>query len=484
MGVRVSRSACWSYVTWYNELTGNWATWEPGDLVEPGTIGFFDSQRRFTHYKTLAGHGIVPKLATAEWPGRTRLVWSDGDVHLGFKASGQSPAGFEGLGDLDAGLKVTANREHACVLHMRDLREAWIEDLDAVLRQLKRLLLEGTWEVDSVVVARCLEAQRGFAAVSLGSGQSFEVKADGGAHLAGVADLGHAGFTLSSGRGRGSFLFYDFGPGSTPVFSSAIRVRHDFWDRLLPWRHDGGVLIGPDGRPYHELPEDLSSHALEARRYDPVKSSMSPEELSALAIEDLFEEVVEFRDDADDRRLATSDVPRPAGNRVLSFPLPAPPGPAALAAAGPAEGAPPVAEATSPDGQARFALFDRGEGEYWLEVSVHDSVRLPVLARLRYTTTGHRRREILVPIAGGANPAGASPTSVVSVHGYDGGPWRAWVPIPLASLWSAPPELVQDSVDAALTRATVRAWERLACDGPEYGRQLIASAIEASGEGH
>ncbi len=443
--------------------------------MQPGTVGFFDRERRFTHYRTLADCGIVPKIAAAEWPERSRLVWSDGDVHLNFKASGQSPAGFDALGALDAGLRVTANREHACVLHMRDLSEAWIKDVDAVLRQIKGLLLRGEWEVDSVVVARRLEAREGFAAVSLGSGQSFEVKADGDASNAGTADFGRAGFLLASGRASGSFLFYDFGSGSTPVFSSAIRVRRDLWGRLLPWRRDCGVLIGPDGRAYHGLPEDLASHALEARRYDPDKSSISPGELSAIAVEDLFEEVVDPQDEGDAGQPPDGSVPGTAGGRLLSFPLPVPPGPPALAAADPAEGAPPLAVAVSPDGLARFALFDRGDGEYWLEVSIEASAEVPVIARVRYTTTGQQRRELLVPVGGGARSS-----SLVALPGYDGARWRAWVPVPPASMWSGPAGLVETSVRAALTAATVHAWELLALAVPEYGRKLITQAVEGT----
>ena len=34
MGGSVSRSVCWSYVTWYNDLSGgDFATWEPGEIV-------------------------------------------------------------------------------------------------------------------------------------------------------------------------------------------------------------------------------------------------------------------------------------------------------------------------------------------------------------------------------------------------------------------------------------------------------------------
>jgi len=471
----MSRSPSWSYVTWYYELTGNWATWEPGNRVEPGTVGSFDSRRRFNHYRTLAAYHIVPEIATANLPG-SRLAWSDGEIHLDFKASGESAAGFEALGALDAGVKVTANREHGCILHMRGLSEAWITNIDEVLTQIKALFLSGQWEIDSVVVVRRLEARQGFAAVSIVSGRSFEAKASADARLMGAADLGSAGFLLAPGRAGGNFLFYDFGPGSTPVFSSTIRIRRDLWDRLLPWRRDRGALIGPDGRTYRELPDDLSGHALEARRYAPGKSSMPPGELAAIAVADLFEEVADLPAQEDARQSPGSGIPGSAGGRLLSFPLPVPPAPAALAAADPAEGAPPVAEAASPDGLTRFALFDRGDGEYWLEVSAAASTEIPLISRLRYTTTEHQRKELLVPVGGGTQS-----TSLVAIHGYDRGPWRAWSPVPPASVWSGSPEIVDASVGAALSSATVRAWERLASVAPEYGRKLITQAINRPG---
>ena len=471
----MSRSPSWSYVTWYYELTGNWATWEPGNRVEPGTVGSFDSRRRFNHYRTLAGYRIVPEIATADLPG-SRLAWSDGEVHLDFKASGESSAGFEALGALDAGVKVTANREHGCILHMRDLSEAWITNVEGVLAQIKALLVGKVWEVDSVVVVRRLEARQGFAAVSLGSGRSFVAKADADARVMGAADLGSAGLLLAPGRAGRDFLFYDFGPGSTPVFSSAIRVRRDLWDRLLPWRRDRGALIGPDGRTYRELPDDLGGHALEARRYDPGISAMPPGELSALAVDDLFEEVVDLPAEGDARQSPDSQIAGSARGRLLSFPLPVPPGPAALAAADPAEGTPPVGETTSPDGLARFALFDRGDGEYWLEVSVAAGTGVPLLIRLRYTTAERQRNDLLVPVGGNTQS-----TSLVALPGYDAGPWRAWSPVPPASVWSSSPEMVDASVRAALSSATVRAWERLASVAPEYGRKLITQAINGLG---
>ncbi len=434
-----------SYLTWYHDLTGDWATWKPGDRVEPGTLGFFDRDQVFAHhYRTLADYGIAPEIATAERPGRSELVLSEDDFHLDLKASGQSSALVGAAGSLGAGFKATSKREHACILHMRDLSEAWIGNVEAVLSRIKALLLSGEWDVDLVLVARRTEARQGFAAVSLGSGRSFEAKADGHARVA-RSDREH-------------YLFWPFGPGSTPVFSSAIRVKHDLWDRLLPG--------------------DLGGHELESRRYEPGVSAMSPEELSAMAVADLFEEVIDLPDEVDAGQTTESSFPGRGGGRLLSFPLPVPPGPADLAAADPAEGAPPVGEAASPDGLTRFAVIDWGDGEYFLEMSTTAEAEIPVIIRLRYTTTERQRGELLVPVEGGVAFA-----SVVAVPGYDGGPWRAWSSVPVAGVWSASPDLLSASVRAALSSVTVRAWERLASVAPEYRRRLINQAIEEAGTG-
>jgi hypothetical protein len=457
-GAGVVGWACRSYVNWYHELTGHWATWVPGAQVEPGTIGSFDEGAFKPSDRTLERRGIVPEIVTVNLPGQRRLASSHEDVRIEVKGTGKSPAVIDFVASLGGGVELSANREHVCVLDMSDLSEARIGNSEAVLRQIKALLLRGEWEVDLIVVTSRLEARQGFALVYRGSARNFEVTADGTARVAGLADLGSAGFVVAPGGGRGDLVFHNFQPGSTPVFSTIIRVRHDLWDRLLPWRRDGGALIGPDGRRYRELPEDLSGHALEARRYDPARSSMSPEELSAMTVEDLFEEVIDT----------------PAAGQVLSFPLPVPPLRGDVAAAEPADGAPAVAETVSPDGRARFALFDRGDGEYWLEVSAA-ATEIPTMIRLRYTTTARERRELLVP-AGGLSASAA----LVKLDGYGGRPGRAWTSVPVASVWAGSPDLITASVGAALSAATLRAWERLASAAPDRGREMISQAIDAA----
>jgi hypothetical protein len=221
---------------------------------------------------------------------------------------------------------------------------------------------------------------------------------------------------------------------------------------------------------YRELPDNLSDHAIEARRYDPEISRMSPDELSAMSIADLFEDVVDLPVEENAGQSSDGAIPVASEGRVLSFLLPVPPPPAALAAADPPGGASPVGETDSPDGLARFTLLAQRDGGYWLEVSSAPSAGSPLIVRLRYTTAAQQRTELLVPVS--------SPSaSVVSLAGYDGGAWRGWSQVPLDSVWSGSPEVVRASVRAAVTAATVRAWQRVASAAPEHTRELITQAI-------
>lgn len=465
----MSKSPSWSYVNWYNELTGDWATWEPGRRVEPGAVGSFDGHLRFNSYRTLHDYGIVPRVAVTNLPEST-LVKSNSERHFDFKASGESSAGVAPGSNLAAKTEVATNREYAFIMYMRERNEAWIKNIEDVLLRVKDLLLKGYWEPDTVIVVRRTEAQQGFAAVSRGSEQSFKAKVDADVRVLSVADLASAGVELAPGVSHEDFLAYDFGPGSTPVMSRLIRVKKDRWSKLLPWRDSAGTLIAPDGRVYRELPDNLSDHAIEARRYDPEISGMSPDELSTMSIADLFEDVVDLPVEENAGQSSDDSISVASEGRVLSFSLPVPPPPAALAAAGPPGGASPVGETDSPDGLARFTLLEQRDGGYWLEVSSAHSAGSPLIVRLRYTTAAQQRTELLVPVS--------SPSaSVVSLAGYDRGAWRGWSRVPLDSVWSGSPEVVQASVRAAVTAATVRAWQRVASAAPEHSRELITEAI-------
>jgi hypothetical protein len=304
-----------SYLSWYNRQSGNWATWEPGALVEPGDVGRFERDGCFKPSGTLADYKIRIETGRRERFGAV-LLSSDEDVKVEGKTSATLSAAFAFLGKGEAGMKFTANRQYACVLHMRGISESWILDPDPALEAIRQALLNEEWPLDRVIVVRRLKVERGFAAIFQKAGQSFEVKAAAGLNVMDLADLEGIEFDLAAKHQRGGVQFYDFAPDATPAFSSAIRVQRDLWDKLLRWRRGRGVLIGPDGSRYTGPPADLSKYLPKDLLYDPGSSPMPPGELAAIPLEDLFEEVHTLPPEIDPN---LEQATQPSA-RVLSFP--------------------------------------------------------------------------------------------------------------------------------------------------------------------
>ena len=295
----MGKSPCWSYVTWYNACSsGNWATWEPGSVVNPGDVGRFNKDRRFLPWGTLNDYK-VRFTPSKEMPVAPRLYATGSEFRVLTKAAGRAAPSFAGLGRLDAGVRITAKRKHACLLQLRKATESRIIDTKALLEQIATLLRSGAWDLDLVVVAGRVRARRGFAAISQGAGQSLELKASGDVRLAEVLEGGGAELLLASDRSTTDFLLYEFGRRETPCFYPPIRVKQSLWDRLLPWRPDGPWLIDSAGGCHDasKLPTDLSGLVPEARRYNPQYSPMAPQELADIAAEDLFEEVTSLPDE-------------------------------------------------------------------------------------------------------------------------------------------------------------------------------------------
>jgi repressor LexA len=290
----MGKSACWAYVTWYNEASsGNWATWEPGELVNPGDVGRFDENRRFQHCDTLASYKIN-FMVSKEHPIAPRLYATGKTFRVVTKAAGQAAAGFTSLGGLDAGVKFTAEREHSCLLQLQEATESHIlTKTHDLLQQIAALVRSGEWDLDLAVVVRRVRAKRGFAAISQGAGQSVELKATGDVNLAEDFSIGGAELLLASDMATTGFMFYEFGNRTTPVFYPPIRVRQSLWDRLLPWRREGPWLIDPAGGRHQvsSLMVDLSGFLPQDRRYDPRRSAITPDEITGISADELFEEV-------------------------------------------------------------------------------------------------------------------------------------------------------------------------------------------------
>lgn len=289
----MGNSASRTYVAWYNRCSsGDWATWEPGDQVSPGDVGRFNKELRFRHWQALSDYGINFTVSD-EQPVGARMYATGKDFNVQAKLAGQSATGFANLGSLDAGLKITAKKERACLLQIREATESHIIQTKLLLEELAALVRAGVWELDLLVVFERTRASRGFAAISQGGGQSLELKAAADVQFSEDLELGGAELSLASGKISSDFLVYEFSELETPIFGPPIRVRHDLWDRLLPWRSEGPYLIDPTGGRHdvQSLPIDLSNVAERDRRYDPGRSAMKPNVLAAIKASVMFEEV-------------------------------------------------------------------------------------------------------------------------------------------------------------------------------------------------
>ena len=343
-------------MTWYHELsTSDWATWLPGAPIQPGSVGVFNKERCFDHNETLEHYGITCARLSSETPVQPFFYSTMGGFEFEPKAAASASVGFAALGEAEAGVKLTANAEHACLIQLLNPTVRQIENQrqvkEAVLAQVKA----GQCPLDLHVVMRRTRCTRGFAAVSRAWKTSVEFKT--GARLpAVVTDQNLPGLELglASGRSSSGFFVSPFAENSTPAFGGVVRVKRDLWAKLVPWRSEGAYLVDPNGKRFlpRNPPPELSAYAPRDRCYDPARSAMSPAELAGLTVEDAFEEVTALADAEDD-----GSADRPGGSaaptelaQVRAFTLPRSVVPSTLAAADDEAGAPVLLDAAFEDG--------------------------------------------------------------------------------------------------------------------------------------
>jgi repressor LexA len=297
----MGRSACWSYVTWYNKCSGgNWATWAPGEVVSPGDVGRFDDDRRFRRFGQLADYGIS-FAASEEQAVESCLYGSSRAFRIKTRPAGRKPSRPASADGLDGSVRVTATQEHACLLQLRDATQSRILHRKDLLSQIAALVRSGDWDLDLVVVTGRVQVGRGFAAIAQDAGESVEFRSPSDVRLTRELGTGRAALSLVPARATAGFMVYQFAESATPVFFPPVRVKHSLWNRLLPWRAGGPWLTDPAGTRHDagHLPADLSGLSAEARRYNPRHSAMTRAELSRIPVMDLFEEVSSLPDHPD-----------------------------------------------------------------------------------------------------------------------------------------------------------------------------------------
>jgi hypothetical protein len=446
----------------------------------------FNAERCFDHHETLEGLGITCARLSDEMPVPPIFYSTMGGFEFEPMASAGVAPGFAAMGQAHAGVKLTANAEHACLIQMLNPTERRIENQRQVEEAVLARLRDGQWSVDWQVVMRRTRCTSGFAAVSKAGRQSVEFTT--GATLPGFIteqNLPGLELKLTSGRSSSGFLLSPFTESSTPAFGGVVGVKRGLWDRLLPWRSEDGYLVDPNGKRFlpQKLPPDLSAYAHRDRCYDPARSVMPFAELSSLTVEDIFEEVTALSGESELGRAGepvgvareSARSSRPARlAAVRSFLLPRSLVPSTLAAADDEGDASVLMDAVFEDGLVRFSVYDRGSGRYWLEVALRSAEPQPSVVTVRYQAADGTARDLMIPVIG---DGGGRSSSIASLPGYEPGTdGQAWLTAP-GDVQAWPAETIRTSVLAAAGSGTARAWERLAALVPARTREAIEDAL-------
>jgi hypothetical protein len=289
----MAKSLSSAYVGWFYGYVRKWATWEPGDAVEPGVVGRFDHDLIFQHYKSLGDLGIHFDTSP-ERPVQDRLYESkDGfEFQPGIKAGARDPV--SGLVDASESVTLISRREHASLLQVKNATSSHLLDVDSVLSRIKLLILNNLWPLDWVVVVERIKVDEGFAVVCSDKGQRIDLTIGAGVGLLPDVEAYGGSVSLSAVSQAAGLAAYRFQRGATPIFTCPIRVRRTLWERLL---RKPPQLLDPSGAPYDPDRQltvaNLTHVPLAQRYYDPRSADISREDILAIPHSVLFEELDE-----------------------------------------------------------------------------------------------------------------------------------------------------------------------------------------------
>lgn len=263
----MDKSLCKPYVRWFNGLTnGRWATWEPGDQVDVGDVGWFDDQLEFRHNVTLSDLGI-PMTVSEEEPSSPRLYFTAKDFDIGVDTNASLPATGHPVNLKSAGVTFKTKRNSSYLLQADAVTDQTLLNENEVFEDMRQALLQGRWHVDFYVVTARRRCGSGFVVLSQRKRQEIRLEVEGAISAAGVIDIAKAKVGVNASGGTNNFLWFPFSALETPIFESPIGVNRKLWARLLGFKKKGLRVVDPSGHrwPPDEPPWNLR-HLDEAER--------------------------------------------------------------------------------------------------------------------------------------------------------------------------------------------------------------------------
>ncbi|MFF9806369.1 hypothetical protein ACF1G5_14755 [Streptomyces coeruleorubidus] len=195
------------YLHWIKDKTGDWGTWEPGDLVELGDIGYFQPTNHFvTLYSQAEPLQITPQASRGtnvtgrQYSYGTFKKW---EVNLVAKAA-----------------QITNSTEKAFLYCLSQGRKEGLANETAILEAARDAVASGDWGLDWVIVAERTTANHGFA-LKFDTKNSTAVFGFDAARLAPGIDPTLATLTkadISFQFSSGSVTEFPLTKGNTPTF--------------------------------------------------------------------------------------------------------------------------------------------------------------------------------------------------------------------------------------------------------------------------
>ncbi len=212
----------------------------------------------------------------------------------------------------DGTVTLKAEKRDTWLLQIRSATQAYIKNDEDVLREIRKILLNGAtghekWRVDNYVVTQRVRAAEGFALICRERGREVTLRLAANVKSLGENELASA--TLDAAvRNAGSslmvFRFDDKRPGylePTPIFGAPIGIRREHWTKLLRMQRRSYELIDPSGESWplgNWRPANLN-HLPEDQRYyqEGAPGTLTREQIEAMPLRDLFGPIDHIDDD-------------------------------------------------------------------------------------------------------------------------------------------------------------------------------------------
>lgn len=207
-----------TYVTEVHHEYRYWPAWMPLTRISIGDCGPLEDDIFFKRRRSVTAFGVSPSALRDEQSERDPALrfTSQKAVDISAQAAGES-ANIPGIPPAEVGAQITFTRANATVLAALGVSERRLADQYSLEQELRRLVEQGIFPPEYVVVTDVVAAESARVLISTSAGQSVTLRAGVSAPV-GAFDLASLGGQLSVAMQSTVGHEYDGTKGATPIF--------------------------------------------------------------------------------------------------------------------------------------------------------------------------------------------------------------------------------------------------------------------------